>query len=415
MKHLYSLLILIIGFPAVFAQNKAVITPPENIKTIILRSSLTNDYAPIIRLGDHFIFEFDDLNADQQQYSYRIEHYDYNWEPSGLTDTEYINGYATDWIRNYDNAFNTLQPYTHYTVTFPNENTSIKISGNYLLTVLDENDEVVFTRPFIIYEPLVDVGVTVHQSRDIATLKTDHNIELVVNHPNLNINNPGQEVKIVVYQNNDWNTRLDDIKPQFYRGSQLLYRYGDKLSFHAGNEFLYFDTKQIRVATNTIARVVLDDLFNAYLYINEARANKPYTLYPDINGNFVIRTIDSDDSALEADYCWVHFALEYYGDPEKNAVYIYGNFNGWQLTDENTMTYNEASKMYTGKLLLKQGFYNYTYVTANAEKEVNNQEIEGSFYQTEDMYTALVYYRPFGSRYDRVIGYGNASSEILRN
>ena len=411
-KHFYTFFLLI-GI-SLYGQNNAVLQAPENIKTILLRSKHTNDYAPIIRLGDAFIFEFDDLNADQQEYSYSIEHYDYNWQPSGLVITEYMNGYAADWVRDYENSFNTLQPYTHYKVIFPNENTSFKISGNYLLSVFDQNNEKVFSRPFILYDPLVDVGVSVHKSRDIATLNSKHDVQFTVNYPNLTINNPGQEIKVVVYQNNDWNTRLDDIKPQFYRGTQLLYRYGDKLSFWAGNEFLFFDTKQIRVATNTIARVELNGLFNTYLYINEARASRPYTLYPDINGNFVIRTIDTDDAALEADYSWVHFALEYSGDTTDD-IYIYGNFNGWQLTDDNKLSYDALQKLYTGKMLMKQGFYNYTYVTANAEKQVNNHAIEGSFYQTEEEYSVLVYYRPFGSRYDQVIGYGENSSQDLRN
>ncbi|HHC79400.1 MAG TPA: DUF5103 domain-containing protein, partial [Flavobacteriia bacterium] len=216
-------------------------------------------------------------------------------------------------------------------------------------------------------------------------------------------------------QNSDWNTVIKDIKPQFYRGTQLLYKYVDKISYWAGNEFLFFDTKQIRTATNNVARVDLNDIFDTYLYLDEERKHKPYTLYPDINGNFVIRAIDVDEAATEADYTWVHFALESFEELGDDDIYIYGNFNGWQLTEENKMTYDDTSKLYTGKLLLKQGFYNYMYITATKEGTINNHAIEGSFYQTENDYSVLVYYKPFGSRYDQVIGYGTANSENLRN
>ena len=220
---------------------------------------------------------------------------------------------------------------------------------------------------------------------------------------------------MVVYQNNDWNTAIKDIKPQFIRGSQLLYKYGSNVNFWAGNEFLFFDTKQIRGATNNIARSELKDQFNTYLYTDEERLHRPYTYYPDINGNFVLRTINTDDVSLEGDYSRVHFSLETFENIGDNTIYIYGDFNDWQLTNENKMVYDEQTKLYHAKLFLKQGFYNYQYITANNNGEINNHSIEGSFYQTENNYTVLVYYKPLGSRYQQVIGIGNANSENLRN
>jgi len=417
-KHKFNhffLFLLIAKALIVNAQADVIISPPEHIKSIILRPLQSNNYTPIIKLGERFILEFDDLNGNQEEYTYKIEHYDYNWQPSGLISTEYINGYDSDWIRHYEDSFNSFQPYTYYRLHIPNDNTKIKLSGNYVITILNEEDETVFARPFIIYRSNVDVGVTAHRSRDIATLNTKQNVQFIINHPNLLINNPGLEIKVAIYQNDDWNTVIKDIKPQFYRGTQLLYKYVNTISYWAGNEYLFFDTKQIRNATNNIAKVELNDLFDTYLYLDEERLHKTYTLNPDINGNFVIRTTDSDDTSTEADYSWVHFALESFENIGDDTIYIYGSFNGWQLTDENKMTYNESLKSYTGKMLLKQGFYNYLYITANQEGIINNHSIEGSFYQTENDYTVVVYYRPIGSRFDQVIGYGKVNSENLRN
>jgi len=406
---------LVLARFVVKAQSSVIIDPPEYIKSIVLRPQLTNNYVPIIKLGQRFTLEFDDLNASQDDYRYKIEHYDYNWQPSGLVSTEFINGYADDRIRDFENSFNTIQAYTYYRLQIPNDNTRIKLSGNYVITILNEDDEVIFARPFIVYQPKVTVGVSVQRSRDIVTLNSKQNIQFTVNHPNLLINNPAQEIKIALYQNNDWNTVIKDIKPQFYRGTQLLYKYINKISFWAGNEFLFFDTKQIRNATNNIAKVELNDTFDTYLYLDEERLHRTYTNYPDINGNFVIRSIDVEDTTTEADYTWVHFALESFENIGKDDIYIYGNFNGWQLNEANKMTYNETFKRYTGKLFLKQGFYNYLYVTATEDGIINNHAIEGSFYQTENDYSVIVYYRPIGSRYDQVIGYNSANSENLRN
>ncbi len=415
-KFIFSLLFfsLLLVFTGI-AQNNVIRNPPDQIKSIVLRSKLTNNYTPIIRLGEGFTLEFDDLSYDQEEYTYKIEHYDYDWQPSGLISTEYINGYSSDYIRDFENSFNTLQPYTYYKLQIPNDNTQIKLSGNYVISVLNNYDEVLFSRPFIVYDSQVDVGVSVHRNRDIASLNTKQSLQFTINHPNLLINNPSQEIKVAIYQNNDWNTVIKDLKPQFYRGSQLIYKYIDKISFWAGNEFLFFDTKQIRTANNNIARVTLNDIFDSYLYLDEERLHRPYTLYPDINGNFVIRSVDGGETSTEADYTWVHFRLETFENIGQDNIYVYGNFNGWQLTEENKMSFDERLKIYTCKLLLKQGFYNYLYVTANEVGKINNHAIEGSFYQTENDYTVLVYYKPFGSRYDQVIGYGNANSENLRN
>lgn len=396
----------------VVAQSDAIVNPPEYIKSIVLQSAQTNNYTPIVQLGSSLVVEFDDLEGDQKQYSYKIEHYDYNWKRSNLNITEYVDGFSSDWIRDFENSFNTIQGYTHYKFTLPNDNIRIKISGNYMLSILNEDDEVIFTRPFIVYQPLVNIGVSVHRSRDIATINTKQNVQFTINHPDLLINNPSVELKIAVYQNMDWHTLKKDIQPQFTRGTQLLYKYGARIDFWGGNEFLFFDTKQIRNATNNVYRSELKDTFNTYLYTTEIRANKPYTNLPDINGNFVIRTIDNEDIALEADYSWVHFTLE--SDKIEEPVYIYGDFNDWQLTDDNKMTFDAKNNVYSGKLLLKQGFYNYNYVTVK-NNTVNNHKIAGSFYQTENEYTVLAYYRPIGSRYDQVIGVGSTNSQNLRN
>ncbi len=398
-----------------FSQKNVVVIPPSNIKSVVLSPLRVNEYAPIIKLGAPLILSFDDLDAQQVQYRYKIEHYDYNWQSSNLNSTEFLNGFNDDLIRDFENSFNTLQDYTHYSVRIPNDNVRIKISGNYLISVLDEDDVLVFSKPFIVYNPLVDVGVSTHRSRNIATINTKQNIQLIINYPNLSINNPSNEIKVAVYQNNDWNTVLKNMKPQFVRGTQLLYKYNSNINFWAGNEFLFFDTKQIRNATNNVYRTELKGLFNTYLYSDEGRLNKPYTLNPDINGNFVLRTIDSDDTQLEADYSLVHFNLLAPQKLHNDVVYVYGNYNNWQLRDENKMIYNAKTKSYQTQLLFKQGFYNYKYVTVSKDGIVNHMAIDGSHFQTENNYTAIVYYRPFGTRYDQVIGVGSGNSENLRN
>lgn len=397
-----------------FSQTNGV--DAENIKTIILKPTAINSYAPIVRLGEKLLLSFDDLNADEHMYSYKIEHCDLDWTKSDLLESEFIDGFAEDRIRDYENSFNTLQPYTNYWVTIPNETTKLKISGNYLISVLNENDEVVFKRRFVVYEPKVTVGVAVFKSRDISFFNTKQSVEFSINTPNMVINNPSEEIIPVILQNNNWQNAIIGLKPQFFRGEQLLYKYNKETSFWAGNEFLYFDSKSIRNTSLNIANVELgEDLYHTYLFTDQERRNQPYTFFPDVNGNFVIRTLSGENNNTDADYSWVYFSLKCSKNLEGKEVYVSGNFNNWQLNDDNKLKYNETLGLYETKLLLKQGFYNYQYVTKEIDETINNHDIDGSFYQTENDYTVLVYYKKFGDRYTKVVGVGFGNSEKINN
>jgi len=389
---------------------------PNYIKTIVFKPAASNSYAPIIKLGERINLSFDDLNANEHDYTYKIEHCTLDWQVSDLSESEFVHGYAEDRIRDYENSFNTLQPYTNYKLSIPNEDTRIKISGNYMLSVLNEDEELIFKRHFVVYQPKVTVGVAVYKSRDISTINTKQAVEFNINHPDFRINNPENEIVPVLLQNNNWKTAISGLKPQFYRGTQLLYKYNKETSFWGGNEFLYFDSKDIRSSTLNIATVELGrDLYNTYLYTNEERIDLPYTLFPDVNGNFIVRTLNGGNNNTDADYSWVHFSLKSLENLDRKSVFIQGNFNNWELNETNKLHYNSESGLYEASILLKQGFYNYQYVTKDKNDVVSNHDIDGSHYQTENDYTVLVYYTKFGSRYTQVIGVGFGNSQKINN
>jgi hypothetical protein len=399
----------LIGLQHIYAQIDA-----DYIKTVVLKSENSNSFSPIFRLGESFNLSFDDLEGDEKDYYYRIEHLNYSWEKSNIVSNEFLIGFQEDRIRTYENSFNTLQYFTHYSINFPNDKTKIILSGNYLISVLDDNGTVVFSRKFAVVNPKVELGVSVHRTRSIENILSKQNVQFVVNHQNLNFNNPSEEIKIMVIQNNNFNTVIKDLKPQYARMNQLIYKYDTETSFWGGNEYLNFDNKIIRNTSLNIWNVYLgDDIFYTHLFTDEERNNKPYTYYPDINGNFVVRNLEGDNAALDADYTWVHFTLKTQNLYNNKDIYVYGSFNNWQFSPLNKMNYNERNGLYELPILLKQGFYNYRYATLDSAQNINDYEIDGSFYQTENEYAVLVYYRKMGGRYDELIGFGTVQSDML--
>ena len=410
---IYIQVIFLLFFLQLNAQNLEKKRSPKNIKSIQLRPLKINAYNPVIKLGESIELSFDDLKGDEKNYTYTLVHCDYNWQESNIATTEYLTGLTSDDIREYNNAFNTYQAYTHYNLVLPNENMRFKLSGNYILQVKDDYDELVFTRRFMVYEPKVTVGVSVHKSPNISKFNTHQNVQFTINTSGVKVNNPRDEIKVSLYQNFDWHTVITDLKPQYFSASQLIYNYTDKSLFEGGNEFLYFDTKNIRTAVNNVRKVQLKTLYNSYLYLDESRFNKPYTYYPDIDGNFVVRNLSGETAVTEADYSKVHFSLDLPFNADKN-IYVYGAFNNWQINNSNLLKYNTERHLYETSLLFKQGFYNYKYVVKKGDKIYLNAT-SGSFYQTENNYTVLVYLKLFSDRYDRLVGIGNANSKNLQN
>jgi len=378
----------------------------QNIKSIQLRTFQENNFSAIIPLGTVLELSFDDLDNDNKEYQYKIQHMTHDWQPSRLLSSQYIDGFDQNNINTINNSFNTFQNYTHYSVQIPNRNSVITKSGNYLLSVLNEEDEVVFTRRFVLYENEVSLGVNVSRSRNAKALQTQQTVEFVVNHPKLRINNPSQEVNVVILKNENWNETITGLQPTFFQQNALRYSYNNNTNFWGGNEYLNFDTKIIRNNSLNVVKVERKDIFHHYLYPFEFNPFRKYSYNPDINGQFVIRTLEAKDSKTEADYAMIHFTLSVEEAFSEREVYVYGAFNDFKITDENKMYFDQEERAYKANILLKQGFYNYTFATKETNGNINTNDVNGSFYETENEYTVIVYYKPFGSFFERVVGIG---------
>ena len=413
---LYYYFIILIFISDSYAQQTQIY-PPDYIKTIQLQGSNEKfSGTPIIKLGEPLSIRFDDITGEEADYYYRISHYNFDWTASNLNKNEYLDGFDEVRIVTYENSFNTLQMYSHYFFTIPNEDTRrLNVSGNYIIEVYDSEDKVIFSRKFIVYEDAANIKLAVKRSRNLNHINSKQSVQFEINSPNLLLINPKRNVKVMILQNNNLQTAITNLKPQFTIANSLVYKYDQESSFWGGNEFLSFDNKELRSATADIHKIELQDMYHNYLFTDVVRANRKYSFNPDINGYFVIRNLRAENQNVEADYVWMHFSLECYEPIGNGNIHIYGNFNNYQIDESTKMVYNEESKLYENKLLFKQGFYNYSYVLSNNDNTLNTGIISGNFDETENEYTIIAYYRAPTGRFDKVIGKASLKAVSILN
>lgn len=373
----------------------------------------TNDETPIIALGEQMILRFDDLENKSTLYRYTLKHLDRNWQEDNLFYSEYAAGPLNGVLDRFEYSFNTLQKYTHYEMAIPNEQVRLKISGNYELTVYQNSAErPVMVQRFSVYEPQTTVGV--EQSRLAATGYTGLNqrVQVRASATNGAVMDNVSSFTLTVLQNNNWATALQGIRPTTVDGASLLFQ-DMNLAFPGNNEFYYFDNKNINAGFDMVANgEIIDGVNHTYLHPMLAYSSE-YAYQPDVNGAFYPRRSDlgiERNADREADYSWVRVSLpsQKFG---KN-IYVVGLFNQYRKTPEGLMKYDEAKQAYVADIYLKQGFYNYTLATEQADGSLSFGEINGNFWQTENLYQALLYYRPFGRNYDGILGYGELRKEV---
>ncbi len=390
-----------------------IVKPPYYIKTVKLDDGRQPVSSPVIELGHRIYLSFDDLQADEKEYSYKILRFDENWQPSILNESEFIDGFASSIITDITNSTGTLQSYTHYSLILPNEDTRILLSGNYILQVLDEDENVVFSKPFILYKKEINVGVQVKWPVDVQLKDKMQFIDFSLYLSGYTILNENKNLLVKVFQNNDINYSIDFRRPTFYKGVEWVYHYPRKALFDGLNEFRKFESKDVRGYNFGITyKELTGKLYDFYPYTATFRDH--YLYYKDIDGCYIINSVQAyEDVHTEAEYVNVHFTFK--GDLyEGENVYVIGRFNDFTPDESVRLTYNKETGLYENVQLLKQGYYDYMFVLSDASGQFDWTAIEGNFAQTENIYTVLVYYKPPGSRYTKVIGYGEASSDNIR-
>ncbi len=403
----------------------------ECIKTTILRNSQNYLLDPIIKLNSEETLKlsFDDLDNNLEYYLYTFIHCNSNWEESEIIYAEYLDGFQENYIENYSFSFNTIQDYIHYELIFPNENIKFLKSGNYIILVYDENMKPIITKRFIVQEDIVKIDSNLKRGTFVKDFYTKHEIDFKINLNNLVIQNPYEEIKIIIQQNDNWNNVKKNIRPSFISQNVLEYDYEEEISFYSGNEFRHFETSNLDFFSENVDSIYTkeinkedprlnielcnskfnyDNILFASLKRDYNRERNSYFNKYDLNGKMQIKNSRSNYPEYESEYIMVDFLLENDSE-EKLEVYIFGAISNWNIDEKYKMCYDPNSKKYQASLFLKQGYYDYQYIT----NEQNINKIEGNYFETKNEYTIYVYYKPIWSRYERIIGINKITSNYL--
>jgi hypothetical protein len=379
------------------------------IRTILLHQPTGNQESSlqpsITRMGNwNLMLQFDDINTQRENYNAKIIHCNFDWTKSQLLDLDFMDQYNEFPINNFEFSIDSHIPYVHYWINLP----PVKLPGNYLLIVYrgSDKDDLILSKRFMIY----DTQIGFEGERNLigagAISSANQQLNFTINYKNVDIVNPYESVNVVIRQNQRWDNIVSDIQPSFVRETekQIEYRFFDEQKmFKGGSEFRFFDIRSLNNPGRNVDRVDRTvKPFEIYIEKDKSRSTEAYSQIRDYNGGFILDNYDYRSAAF-SNYAYVNFTLV--SKPIPGDVYVTGGFTYWNMEEENKMYYDSIKHEYQGRVILKQGWYDYQYVVKS--KQLPLFHFEGTHFETENTYEIFVYYRPFQPKADLLLGYVN--------
>lgn len=415
-KKYFLMLFFIITSAAAVAQQPDMVYK-DNIKCVRFHMYGDQEAMPIYNLNssEQMELNFDDLDGNVKSYYYTYQLCDYNWKPVDISPFMYIKGFTQQRITTNRYSSVALTKYTHYQAMLPDRNTTITMSGNYLLKVYLDADtsKLAFTRRLLVLDQKAAVTGKVVQPLTPQWFRTHQKLQMNANITGLNTFSAAQQIKVVILQNNRWDNAIRDIPPTFVRGAMLEYNTENNCIFPGGKEWRWLDLRSFRLQSDRVDHADYKKAStDIYVRTDIDRSNERYVSYRDLNGQFMVATYESINPYWQGDFATVHFSLAAPGaQPYAGKdVYLAGQFTDYALNEKTKMTFNTEKGVYECSAFLKQGYYNYTYIVVDKSDPSKKTMLEGDYWETENSYTILMYYKAFSDRADQLIGVSKINS-----
>ena len=383
----------------------------NNIVTVRLYNAGNQLTMPVLNLNsnDQVELHFDDLDADVKYYYYTYQLCNSDWKPANLGQFDYIKGFTQSRITNYRFSSVAHTRYTHYQALLPDRSTFPSRSGNYLLKVYLDGDtaKLAFTKRLMIVDNKAAIAARVVQPFAPEYFRTHQKLQFTIDVKSLNSFNAAQQVKVVVLQNYRWDMAMKNVQPAFIRGTTMEFNSENSGIFPAGKEWRWLDLRDFHLQSDRVQSAdYKKNSTDIFLKPDGPRADQRYVYFRDNNGMSIIEAIRGINPFWEADYATVYFSFAPpNGNPYTNKdIYLFGQLTNYNFTDSLKMKFNPEKGMYETHLFMKQGYYDYTYIGVDKDNPAIRTEFDGNYYETENLYTILVYYRSFISRADELIG-----------
>lgn len=380
---------------------------------------------PVIRLGEVETLElhFDDLDANVKNYSYTFQLCNADWTPVQLSHFDYIKGFSQVRLSTYRVSSVAFTRYTHYQARVPDRNCVPSRSGNYILKVFENGDtsRTVFTKRMLVFEEKSTIAAEIQQPFNGLYFRSHQKVQFRVNiNDRVDVVNAQQQVKVAILQNYRWDNAVTGIKPTFFARKTLEYNTENDAIFPAGKEWRWLDLRSFRLQSDRVADArYTNTSTEIFVRPDVNRSAQQFNFYRDANGRFYLEPTESINPLFQSDYATVHFSYVPEGNrpyPRKE-VHLIGELTNYNLSPASKMNYNAEKGIYETSLFLKQGYYDYMYVTIDLDdpKRVPSfADTEGNIWETENEYMILVYYRSLGGRADELIGISRLNSRVIR-
>lgn len=342
---------------------------------------------------------FDLLGDDEPTLVYRLRHCDDQGIPSELHASEAIGGSNEYEIRCEGLVQQEGMPYVRYSLELNTRHIDFKLSGRYALEVVsrDYPDEIFVTLPIFVSEEKTPLRLETQHLHPGIDRAREQAVGAVLSIGGLGVQPYNGELWINIHQNSSLilsHQRL--AQPSIQSQQEWVFQHQSAAIFSSGNSYKYVEHRG-RTAEGRAyeGSQRLDDILILDLPLARPMSETQYqhrqdergaAIYPSERGYYHLLRFRLDMPRLE-----------------RGRYILEGQAFEHLSLEERTLRFNASERIYELTLPLKEGYQEYKFVYLDGDA-VLGSPLETSHREHSNAYTGLVYYKPMGARYTRLLG-----------